>query len=73
MAQRSEFESRYGQEFSLSHVVQTGCGVQRVPGALSPGLPLGIEPGHEAEHTPPSVEVKKIWIYISTSPYAFMA
>jgi hypothetical protein len=28
----------------------------------------------EAEHSPPtSAEVKKIWIYTSTPPYAFMA
>jgi hypothetical protein len=38
----SEFESRYGQEFSLLHVVQTGSGAHpasypMVPGALSPG------------------------------------
>jgi hypothetical protein len=31
-------------------------------------------PGREADHSPPtSAEVKKIWIYTSTSPYAFMA
>jgi hypothetical protein len=34
----------------------------------------GIEAGHEADHSPPtSAEVKKIWIYTSTPPYAFMA
>jgi hypothetical protein len=28
----------------------------------------------EADHSPPaSAEVKKIWIYTSTPPYAFMA
>jgi hypothetical protein len=27
----------------------------------------------EADHSPPaSAEIKKIWIYISTPPYAFM-
>jgi hypothetical protein len=31
-------------------------------------------PGREADHSPPaSAEVKKMWIYISTPPYAFMA
>jgi hypothetical protein len=31
-------------------------------------------PEHEADHSPPtSAEVKKIWLYTSTSPYAFMA
>jgi hypothetical protein len=30
--------------------------------------------GFEADKTPPiSDDVKKIWIYISTTPYAFMA
>jgi hypothetical protein len=30
-------------------------------------------PRREADHSPPtSAEVKKIWIYISTPPYAFM-
>jgi hypothetical protein len=31
-------------------------------------------PRREADHSPPSsAEVKKMWIYTSTSPYAFMA
>jgi hypothetical protein len=36
---------------------------------------LGVmRPEHEADHLPPaSAEVKKMWIYISTPPYAFMA
>jgi hypothetical protein len=30
--------------------------------------------GREADHSPPAIaEVKKMWIYASTSPYAFMA
>jgi hypothetical protein len=30
-------------------------------------------PGREADHSPPTnVEVKKMWIYTSTPPYAFM-
>ncbi|PNF30034.1 hypothetical protein B7P43_G05845, partial [Cryptotermes secundus] len=30
--------------------------------------------GREADHSPPtSAEVKKMWMYISTPPYAFMA
>jgi hypothetical protein len=66
----SEFESQYGQEFSLLHVVQTGSGakppIQLVPGALSPR--------READHSPPtSADVKNTWIYTSTPPYAFMA
>jgi hypothetical protein len=45
--------------------------IQRVPGALSPGLK---EPGREADHSPPSTaEYKKAWNYTSTNPYVFMA
>jgi hypothetical protein len=45
--------------------------IQWVPGALSPGVK---RPGREADQSPPaSAEVKKMWIYSSTSPYAFMA
>jgi hypothetical protein len=37
--------------------------------------PHGVKrPGREADHSPAtSLEVKKIWIYTSTPPYAFMA
>jgi hypothetical protein len=39
--------------------------------ALSPGLK---QQGLEADHSAPaSAEVKKIWLYTSTTPYAFMA
>jgi hypothetical protein len=42
-----------------------------LPGAISPGLK---RPGGEADHSPPtSAKVKKMWIYTSTPPYAFMA
>jgi hypothetical protein len=37
-------------------------------------FPGGKRPGREADHSPPaSAEVKKMWIYTSTPPYAFMA
>jgi hypothetical protein len=40
-------------------------------GASFPGVK---RPGREADHSPPtSAEVKKIWIYTSIPPYAFMA
>jgi hypothetical protein len=40
-------------------------------GALSPGVKW---PGREADHSPPtSAEVKRMWIYTSTPPYAFVA
>jgi hypothetical protein len=59
----------------LSQIVQTGSGFHQtsypmVPGALSPGVK---RPGREADHSPPtSAEVKKMWMYSSTLPYAFM-
>jgi hypothetical protein len=45
--------------------------IQWVPGAHF----LGVKRrGREAGHSPPaSAEVKKMWIYTSTPPYAFMA
>jgi hypothetical protein len=45
--------------------------IQRVPEALSPRVK---RPGREADHSPPvGAEVKKMWIYSFTPPYAFMA
>jgi hypothetical protein len=45
--------------------------IKWVPGTLSPGVKRR---GRETDHSPPtSAEVKKMWIYISTPPYAFMA
>jgi hypothetical protein len=44
--------------------------IQRVPGALFPGIK---RPGREADHSPPSsADVKNAWNYTSTPPYAFM-
>jgi hypothetical protein len=49
------------------------------PSLLSNGyrglFPRAVKrPGREADHSPPtSAEVKKMWIYTSTPPYAFMA
>jgi hypothetical protein len=62
--------------FLLSTLFRSALGstqppIQWVPGALSPGVK---RPGREVDHShPTSAEVKKIWIYTSTSPYAFMA
>jgi hypothetical protein len=40
-------------------------------GTLSPGVK---RQGREADHSAPaSGEVKKMWVYTSTPPYAFMA
>jgi hypothetical protein len=45
--------------------------IQSVPGTLSQGVK---RQGHETDHSPPTTaEVKKMWIYTSTPPYAFMA
>jgi hypothetical protein len=44
---------------------------QTVPVTLSPGVK---RPRREGDQSPPaSAEVKKMWIYTSTPPYAFMA
>jgi hypothetical protein len=44
--------------------------IQWVPGALSPGV-KHLE--READRSPPaSGKAKKMWIYTSTPPYAFM-
>jgi hypothetical protein len=49
------------------------------PNLLSNGyrglFPWGVKrPGRETDQLPPaSAEVKKMWIYTSTPPYAFMA
>jgi hypothetical protein len=45
--------------------------IQWVPGVFSSGVK---RPGCEADHSlPASAEVKKMWIYTSTTSYAFMA
>jgi hypothetical protein len=44
--------------------------IQWVSGAIYLGVKRS---GREADHSPPtSAKVKKIWIYTSTPPYAFM-
>jgi hypothetical protein len=65
-----EVQVSVGATFSLLPVVQTGSGVH----PTSYPTPAVKWPGHEPKHSPPaSVEVKKVWIYTSTPPYAFMA
>jgi hypothetical protein len=70
-----EFESHWGQKFSLLHIVQTGSGVH--PNSYKMGIggsfPVVKRQGREADHSPTIDEVNKIWIYISTPPYVFMA
>jgi hypothetical protein len=55
---------------SRLHVVQTGSGAH--PTSCVMGTAVSF-PGGEADCSPPTIaEVKKMWIYASTPPYAFM-
>jgi hypothetical protein len=68
----SEFDCRYGQEFSLLNLVQTGSAVH--PTSYSMGIGAfsrGVKrPGREADHSPPTnAEVRKMLIRTSTPPY----
>jgi hypothetical protein len=73
-----EFESRYGQDFSPLHVVQTGSGAHLASypmntgtGALSPGLKRSKR---EADHSSPiSAGMKIMWINTSIPIYVFTA
>jgi hypothetical protein len=64
-----------GKNFLFSTLSRPALGstqlpIHWVPGALSSGVK---RPGREADHSSPaSAEVKKMWIYISTSLYIFM-
>jgi hypothetical protein len=72
----SEFESRWGQKFSLLHVVRTGSGAPI--NLLSNGYRRALSPevkrlGREADHSPQtSAEVTKMWVYTSDSQYVFI-
>jgi hypothetical protein len=60
----------------LIDVVQTGSGAHPTYYTMGTGgsFPGVNRPGREADHSPPtSAEVKEMWIYTSTPPYAFMA
>jgi hypothetical protein len=75
MTEGSEFETQYGQEFSLLHVVQTGCGAHLAsyPVCTVGSFPGVKQQGHkDDDSSPASDEVKKMWIYTSTPTYAFM-
>jgi hypothetical protein len=63
-----EFESRYGQEFSLLHVVQIVSGVYSTyPTGTSGSFPAVKRSGRETDHSPlASAEVKKMWICAAT-------
>jgi hypothetical protein len=62
-----------GQDFSIHHNVQIGCGallIQWVPGFFSSEVKRLV---HEADHSPSSsTKVKNAWSYTSTPPYICM-
>ncbi|PNF27774.1 hypothetical protein B7P43_G09210, partial [Cryptotermes secundus] len=72
----SQFDSGKVKNFLFSTSSTPAMGptqppIQWVPGGISSGLKRR---GREANHSPlASAEVKKMWIYTSTPPYAFMA
>jgi hypothetical protein len=70
----SEFESRWGKDFSPLHVTQADS-VSYPIGTGGSLFPWRImRQGREAYHLPPtSVQIKNVWIYVSTPPYVFMA
>jgi hypothetical protein len=62
--------------FSVLHIVQTGSGVHLTSYKMGTGgsYPVVKRQAREADHSPQTnAEVKKMWIYISTPPYVFMA
>jgi hypothetical protein len=62
--------SRLGRVKNFLHVVQTGFVVHPTSYVMGWGVK---RPGREADHSPPaSSEIKKMWIYTPTPPYAFM-
>jgi hypothetical protein len=73
---RYGLDDKKGQNFLSSTSSTPALGstqppIQQVPGFLSPGV---RQPRRKADHSPPtSAEVKKMWIYITTTPYVFMA
>jgi hypothetical protein len=63
-----------GRVKNFLHVVQTKSGVHPASYPMRTGgsFPGIKRPGHETDHSPPaSAEIKKMWIYTFTPPYAF--
>jgi hypothetical protein len=62
-------------QYHIFHVVHTGSVVHPTSYPMGTGgsFPGVKRQGRETDHSPPvTAEVKKIWIYTSTLPYAFM-
>jgi hypothetical protein len=60
-----------GRELTLIQVVKTALGPTQPP---IQWIPEVKRPGCEADHSlPANAEVKKMWIYTSSAPYAFIA
>jgi hypothetical protein len=75
MIKVSEFEYRWGQEFSVLHVIQTGSGAH--PASYQMGIgdsfPGSKAAGGEANHSLQLVpRSRKCGTYTSTPPYTFM-
>jgi hypothetical protein len=69
----ARLESRYPQEFSFSHVIQTSSVACPASSLISTGTFIMVVKWlqHEADHSLlTTVKVKKTWIYTSTPPYA---
>jgi hypothetical protein len=75
--ERSESSPGRVKNFHFSMSSRLALGSTQPPTQCVPGggsFPGVKRPGREADHSPPtSAEVKKMWIYTSTPPYAFMA
>jgi hypothetical protein len=72
----SDFYTRQGPNIFPLHVVQIGSGTHPASYPMGTGVSFtGVKRlGREADYSPPTnAEVKKMWIYTSTLPYAFMA
>jgi hypothetical protein len=68
---RLPVESKIFSTSSRPVLGSTQPSIQWVPGPLSPGIK---QPGRETVHSPPAnAKIKKMWIYTSIPPYAFMA
>jgi hypothetical protein len=59
-----------GGDFSLHHRVQNGSGAHPAsyPMGTRGSFPGVKRPGREADHSPPSAEVKNAWSYTATPP-----